>query len=78
MYPAYREGTFIIAMKTDDLMSIVNARAVVTLEDGRRMVKDVGLGTKPGLFTLFSHNAAPIPDVRIVDAARVLGTMEPV
>jgi phage repressor protein C with HTH and peptisase S24 domain len=77
MYPAYREGTFLIAQPTDDIHKIMNARAVVTLEDGRRYVKDIGLGSQPGLYTLYSHNAPPIPDVRIAAAARVIGTKEP-
>lgn len=77
MYPAYRNGTFIIAMPTDDVKTLVNARAVVTLEDGRRFIKDVGPGSRNGLFSLYSHNAAPLPDVRIVRGARVIGTKEP-
>lgn len=77
MYPAYSDGTFLIAVPTDDIHSIIHKRAVVTLDDGRRYVKDVGPGSGPGLFTLYSHNAAPIPDVRITAAARVIGTKEP-
>ena len=77
MYPAYRDGTFLIAVREDDIHRILNTRAVVTLDDGRRFVKDVGPGSAPGLFSLYSHNAAPIPDVRIVAAARVIGTKEP-
>lgn len=77
MYPAYRDGTFILCVPTDDIHSILNRRAVVTLDDGRRYVKDIGPGSSDGLFTLFSHNAAPIPDVRIERAARVIGTKEP-
>lgn len=77
MYPAYREGTLLICVPTEDIHSILNKRAVVTLEDGRRFVKDIGPGSKPGLFTLYSHNAAPIPDVQVIRAARVIGTKEP-
>lgn len=77
MYPAYRDGTFLIAIPVSDIHSILQTRAVVTLEDGVRYVKDIGPGSAPGLFTLYSHNAAPIPDVRITHAARVIGTKEP-
>lgn len=77
MYPAYADGTFLICVKVHDIHSIIHKRAVVTLEDGRRYVKDIGPGSAPDLFTLYSHNAAPIPDVRIVLAARVIGTKEP-
>jgi phage repressor protein C with HTH and peptisase S24 domain len=77
MYPAYSDGTFLICVPTDDVATIVHKRAVVTLDDGRRFVKDVAPGSAKGLFTLYSHNAAPIPDVRIVSAAKVIGTKEP-
>lgn len=77
MWPAYREGTFIIAQKMTDPRNVLNARAIVTLEDGRRYVKDVAPGSSPELFTLYSVNAAPIFEVRIVEAWRVLGTKEP-
>lgn len=77
MYPAYRDGTFLICLPADDIHSVLHKRAVVTLEDGRRYVKDIGPGAKNGLYTLYSHNAAPIPDVRISSAARVIGTKEP-
>lgn len=77
MYPAYRDGTYIIALPVADVHALLNTRAVVTLEDGRRYVKDIGPGSRNGLFTLFSHNASPIPDVRIIAGARVLGSKEP-
>lgn len=77
MYPAYTDGTYLIALPTDDIASVLHKRAVVTIADGRRFVKDVGPGSKPGLFTLHSHNASPIRDVRIIAAARVIGTKEP-
>lgn len=77
MYPAYRDGTFLIAQPIADVRQALNQRAVVTLDDGRRFVKDIGPGSKSTLFTLYSHNAPPIADVRIVAAARVIGTREP-
>lgn len=77
MYPAYADGAFLIAVPTDDIRSLLHRRAVVTLDDGRRYVKDIGPGSQADLFTLYSHNAAPIPDVRIVHGARVIGTKEP-
>lgn len=76
MYPAYRDGTYLIAISEEDLSMILNRRAIVTLDDGRRYVKDVVTGSAPGFFTLYSHNAQPIVDVRISAAARVLGTKE--
>jgi len=76
MYPAYRDGTYIIVEAVDDPRDLINRRAVVTLEDGRRLLKDVLLGSRADLFTLVSHNAPPITDVRIVTGARVIGTKE--
>lgn len=77
MYPAYSDGTFLIAVPIEDINSLLHRRAIVTLDDGRRYVKDIGPGSAAGLYTLYSHNAAPIPDVRIVSGSRVIGTKEP-
>lgn len=76
-YPAYRNGTIIIAVPTPDPAACINRRAVVTLDDGRRLLKEVAVGATPGHFTLLSHNAPPISDARIVHAAQVIGTVEP-
>lgn len=77
MYPAYRDGTYLIAIPVADPQFLINCRAIVTLDDGRRCVKDVVAGSKLGLFSLYSHNAPPILDVRVVGGARVIGTKEP-
>lgn len=76
MYPAYRPGVHLIA-KHIPLSEVINTRSVVTLEDGRRMVKDVVAGSKRGFFTLHSINGLPMVDVRIIEAAKVIGTVEP-
>jgi phage repressor protein C with HTH and peptisase S24 domain len=77
MEPSYPDGTYVIALPTDDLQSIINRRAVVTLNNGHRYLKKVFPGSAPGLYTLVSHNAPPIVNVRIIQAARVLGMVEP-
>ena len=77
MLPAYRNGTYLILEPLADPRDAVRRRAVVTLEDGSRLVKEVEAGLSPGKFTLLSYNARPILDVVIVQAARVLGTVEP-
>jgi phage repressor protein C with HTH and peptisase S24 domain len=77
MLPAYRNGTYLILQPLDDPAEAIHRRAVVTLEDGSRLVKEVERGLSPGHFNLVSYNASPIRDVVIVQAARVLGTVEP-
>jgi len=79
MYPAYREHAYVIARPLTDVSDALYARAVVTLEDGSRYLKEVLPGSSPGLFTLvsFAPGVAPIADVRITAAARVIGSVEP-
>ena len=76
MYPAYRPGTILIA-RPIPLTEISNGmRAIVTLDDGRRLVKEV-LVSRRGVITLHSMNGLPMADVRIVECAKVFGTVEP-
>lgn len=71
MRPAYRDGDLIYY---DDHLppdALVGREVVVELEDGRCLVKELFAGSAPDLWTLISHNAAPITDVRIRWAARI-------
>lgn len=77
MLPAYRDGTYLILQRLDDPKDAVNRRAVVTLADTSRWIKEVAPGLSPGRFSLLSYNATPILDVVITEASRVLGTVEP-
>ena len=77
MYPAYLEGSYIIAAPGEDLQGALYRRIVATLADGRRVVKQLGPGSKPGRYTLYSANGPPIPDAEIIAFARVIGTIEP-
>lgn len=77
MLPAYKDGTYLILLPLDDPNDALHRRAVVTLEDGSRLVKEIEPGLSTGRFSLHSYNASPIRDVVIVQAARVLGTIEP-
>lgn len=79
MYPAYRDGGHVIVRPVADPKDALFARAVVTLEDGSRYVKELLPGSRPGLFTLVSFlpGVAPISDVKLTHAAKVLGAMEP-
>ena len=73
MYPAYREGDIIVYEKKfeGDLTPLIGRECIVRLEDGRSYVKELARGSGPGLWTLISHNAPPIPDVRLAWAAPV-------
>lgn len=52
--------------------ALVNQReCIVELVDGRKMVKTLIAGAKPGLFTLLSHNAPPLIDQDVAAAAQV-------
>lgn len=77
MEPAFSSGSYVIARPIDDPQEALFRRAVVTLEDGSRFVKQLLPGSSPGTFTLVSHNAQPITNVKVIAAARVLGFVEP-
>lgn len=77
MLPAYRAGTYLVLEPLADPRDALHRRAVVTLDDGQRLVKEVEAGLSTGKFNLLSYNASPIRDVVVVQAARVLGTVEP-
>jgi phage repressor protein C with HTH and peptisase S24 domain len=76
-WPMYEDGTAVIAVRVDDVREVVGRRAIVTLSDQRRLLKTVQNGSRSGCYTLTSHNAPPLHDVEIVEAARVFGTVEP-
>lgn len=73
MRPAYRDGDLIFYDRRleSDFESLIGEECVVELEDGSHYVKEVYLGSAAGQWTLLSHNASPIPDVRLRWAARV-------
>lgn len=77
MLPAFKDGTYLIVQPLADPTDALHRRAVVTLEDGSRWVKELAPGISTGKFSLLSYNAAPMMDVTIAHAARVLGTVEP-
>lgn len=73
MWPQFYNGDYILAKPVNDLTLVLHRRAIVTLSDGRRLVKTIEPGRSPGVFTLTSHNAPPLHDVVIIAAARVVG-----
>lgn len=79
MYPAYRDGGYVVARPVADPADALYARVIVTLPDGSRYVKEMLPGSAPGLFTLisFAPNFPPMMDVTPIAVARVLGYVEP-
>ena len=76
-YPAYSDGDIVVALPCEDIHDIVNREAVVVLDDQRRLLKRVAIGSAPGLFHLHSHNAPSIHDVRIVSFMKVKFIVRP-
>jgi hypothetical protein len=72
MYPAYSDGDVLYYDGHEDTMDKALGReCAVKLEDGRILVKMVNRGSALHQYTLTSHNAPPIQDVRIEWAARI-------
>lgn len=74
MLPAYHDGDVIIYDERREGASIgefTGRECVVRVEDGRTFIKSLAGGSRPGLWTLWSYNAAPMHDVALEWAARV-------
>jgi len=74
MLPAYHDGDHIIydhQVSGADIGDYVGRECVVRLADGRTFIKTMGRGSRNGLWTLWSYNAAPMQDVLVEWAARV-------
>ncbi len=71
MLPVYRDGDIIYYDRHEDPADLVGRDVVAELEDGRCMLKQIMPGTRPGVWTLLSHNAGPIVDVPVRWVARV-------
>lgn len=67
MLPRYDDGDVIVVYREQRraVDAMIGEEAVVRTGDGRRFVKRIMRGTKPGAFNLISFNARPIEDVRI-------------
>ena len=65
MMPKYDPGDVVVVWREQRRATdaYVGQLAAVRTHDGRRFLKFVRLGSKPGLYTLESFNARPIPDV---------------
>ena len=75
----FRDGGIILAKPVADITEVLYRLAVVDLEDGTRWFKQVMPSSVPGRFTLSSLTVGvdPMPDVRIVSAAKFRVYIEP-
>lgn len=72
MYPAYRDGDVLLfGTNESGVDSLVGRECLVITGNDEWLVKILERGTKQGRFDLFSHNAAPIRDVEIIEATPV-------
>lgn len=74
MWPRYDPDDVIICSRpSSDPQQLVGWEAAVSTPEGNRYLKRLMEGTKRGLYSLESHNAAPIRDVAVAWASEVLG-----
>lgn len=71
MMDRYAEGDTLIYWRQLPAQDLLYRTCVVGLEDGRRFVKQITPGEKPGTFTLLSSNAAPRKNERVAWAAPI-------
>jgi len=73
-YPTYRNDEFIFVKREGGPpLEFLNRECVIRTEDGRRMLKQLTLGSKKGHFTLISVNAPPMVDERVSGRRRSCG-----
>lgn len=66
MTPKYDDGEVLFIEKTVySIDSLIGENCYIQLPDGRCYVKKLQYGSRPGLYSLISYNAAPIIDVPI-------------
>lgn len=67
MLPRYDDGDVIVVYREQRraIDAVIGEEAVVRTADGKRFVKQIMRGGKPGTYNLISFNARPIEDVRI-------------
>lgn len=76
-YPDIEDGDVLIYRRDAPfvLHECINKRCIVETEDGRVLIKRLKMGTEPGTFDLLSTNAETMKNVRIIWAAKILGTV---
>lgn len=74
MWPRYDPDDVIICSRpSSDPQRLLGWEAAVSTPEGNRYLKRLMEGSRRGLYSLESHNAAPIRDVTIAWASEVLG-----
>lgn len=74
MFPVYHDGDVIVYDRVYEgkaIRDVVGLECVVRVADGRTFIKRIERGSTPGAWTLFSHNAATMPDMVLEWAAPV-------
>ena len=78
MYPAFDDGDLIYYDRHETMPdSLPSKPCIAQLADGRCMLKLVRKGSRKGLYSLMSHNAPPIEDVRLVWVAKIKWIKKP-
>jgi hypothetical protein len=74
MMPVYDDGDVIVvhAEPRRSVESLIGDEAAIRTYDGKRFLKRLLPGSKRHLYTLVSHNAEPIIDVRIAWASEII------
>lgn len=70
--PALREGDTVFWAHEEDPSRLIGLECICILADGRVLVKTLLKGARAGVFTLISHNDAPIQDVEVTAAAPII------
>lgn len=76
MWPKYDDGTILIAEEVFDVTALLHKRCIAHLSDGRRFVKTLTAGSRPGFYTLLSERYDPIHDVEIERIWRIHAALE--
>jgi len=72
MAPAMADGDILICRWRDDVSDLVNRTAVVDLADGRRLVKRVTRGERPGTHDLIGLDLVVLSGVTIERVAEIV------
>ncbi len=71
----WRDGDIVLGARTHGPPSdYIGKRCVVTLTDGRRLMRELFRSAHRGRYLLLSHAAPPIDEAEVIDAAPVLWT----
>lgn len=77
MAPVFRAGQLLLcAARTAEAESLLGRDAIVTLRDGRQILRRLAPGSRADLFTLHALNAPSLADVEVREARRVVGAID--